>query len=84
MDHERGRGVGFAAHNLGLMHDMCGAGWSFKKNGLQVRKEGCVTIYGIPYSEHSSYAELRDCIRLLRPKRIIPTVNAPSPARSAL
>ncbi|KAL0030110.1 hypothetical protein WJX79_008252 [Trebouxia sp. C0005] len=34
-------------------------GWSYQKKGLQTRREGNVTIYGIPYSEHSSFAELR-------------------------
>ena len=56
------------------------AGWSFQKKGLQTRREGNVTIYGIPYSEHSSFAELRNCVKLLRPKRLIPTVNCPDAA----
>lgn len=56
------------------------AGWSYQKKGLQTRREGNVTIYGIPYSEHSSFAELRDCVKRLRPKRIIPTVNCPDAA----
>ena len=56
------------------------AGWSYQKKGLQTRQEGKVTIYGIPYSEHSSFAELRDCVKRLRPKRIIPTVNCPDAA----
>ena len=55
-------------------------GWSYQKKGLQTRREGNVTIYGIPYSEHSSFAELRDCVKRLRPKRIIPTVNCPDAA----
>lgn len=55
-------------------------GWSYQKKGLQTRREGNVTIYGIPYSEHSSFAELRDCVKRLRPKRIVPTVNCPDAA----
>ena len=55
-------------------------GWSFQKRGVNVRKEGNVSIYGIPYSEHSSYDELRDCVRTLRPRKLIPTVNAANAA----
>ena len=58
----------------------CGAGWSFRKNGLDVRYHDRVTIYGIPYSEHSSFAELRECVKALRPLKVIPTVNASNPA----
>ncbi|KAI3427032.1 hypothetical protein D9Q98_006974 [Chlorella vulgaris] len=58
-------------------------GWSWKvRGGLQVRTEGCVKIIGVPYSEHSSFPELRDCVRSLRPKRLVPTVNAAGPAQS--
>eukprot|EP00045_Choanoeca_perplexa_P008213 m.75384 g.75384 ORF g.75384 m.75384 type:complete len:181 (-) comp14403_c0_seq1:38-580(-) len=37
--------------------------------------KGKITSYGIPYSEHSSYTELKQCVQALKPKRIIPTVN---------
>ena len=52
-------------------------GWSYRKSGvLQRREDGCVTTIGIPYSEHSSYEELQDCVKTLRPKKLVPTVNA--------
>jgi len=44
------------------------AGWTFRKSGgLEVRREGCATIYGVPYSEHSNFEArplqgLRACI----------------------
>ena len=59
---------------------MRNAGWSFKKGGgLETRTEGNVTVYGIPYSEHSSFNELRQCVAAFRPSRLIPTVNCPTP-----
>ena len=58
------------------------AGWSYRKNGLETRQQGPVTIYGVPYSEHSSFPELRECVKLLRPKRLVPTVNAGNPTAS--
>ena len=53
------------------------AGWTYRRSGKQdVRQEGNVKIYGVPYSEHSSFPELRDCVATLRPLKLIPTVNA--------
>jgi len=53
-------------------------GWSFSaSNGnlISTRRSGNKTIHGVPYSEHSSFAELVDCLLCLRPKRIVPTVS---------
>lgn len=36
----------------------------------------------VPYSEHSNWLELRDCVRTLRPRKLVPTVNAATPARA--
>jgi DNA cross-link repair 1A protein len=62
-------------------------GWTFrprKPDTLERREDGCVVTLGVPYSEHSSYPELRDCVRMLRPKRVIPTVAGDSAKARAL
>lgn len=58
-------------------------GWSHRKApGLQCWREGATAVYGVPYSEHSSWTDLRACVAALRPRKIVPTVNATTPARS--
>ena len=47
-------------------------GWS---RIVSTKTKGRFTVHGIPYSEHSSFAELVDCLECLKPKRIIPTVS---------
>ena len=62
-------------------------GWSYTKkmdeDGFNVNpwieNEGRTRTYAIPYSEHSSYTELREFIKFLKPKKITPTVNAITP-----
>uniref|UniRef100_UPI0037E7EF5A DNA cross-link repair 1A protein n=1 Tax=Semicossyphus pulcher TaxID=241346 RepID=UPI0037E7EF5A len=55
-------------------------GWTFSQQvdsveDIQPQISGNVSIYGIPYSEHSSFLELKRFVQWLRPLKIIPTVN---------
>ena len=47
-------------------------GWMYemRKTGFPVRRKGPCHIHLVPYSEHSSYAELRDYVRWLRPAQV--------------
>ncbi|MQL69823.1 hypothetical protein Taro_002099 [Colocasia esculenta] len=53
------------------------SGWVYKKNNVvfPVSVNESLEIHIVPYSEHSSYEELREYVRFLRPKRVIPTVG---------
>ncbi|KAM8837604.1 DNA cross-link repair 1A protein isoform 2-T2 [Spinachia spinachia] len=55
-------------------------GWTFSQRvesvgDIQPQISGNVSIYGIPYSEHSSFLEMKRFVQWLRPLKIIPTVN---------
>jgi DNA cross-link repair 1A protein len=45
-------------------------------DGVNATFNGNITIYGIPYSEHSSFTELRRFVQFLKPAEVIPTVHA--------
>ncbi|KAK1793988.1 hypothetical protein P4O66_010906, partial [Electrophorus voltai] len=57
-------------------------GWTFTQSvgveNIQAQVKDNISIYGIPYSEHSSYLELRRFVQWLQPLKIIPTVNVGS------
>ncbi|CAN1351544.1 DNA ligase 6 [Linum perenne] len=52
-------------------------GWTYevKKSKFSVRKKDSCEVHLVPYSEHSNYDELREYVKFLRPKRVIPTVG---------
>jgi DNA cross-link repair 1A protein len=60
-------------------------GWTHQRNntintnpneGIKIVEETKnIKIYGLEYSEHSSFSELKTCVQTLKPRKIIPTVN---------
>eukprot|EP00899_Mesostigma_viride_P009391 jgi/Mesvir1/18453/Mv14307-RA.1 len=63
-------------------------GWSYeyKKKGISVRTQDNLAIHLVPYSEHSSFAELQAMVSLVKPVRLVPTVgvdNGPDAEKAA-
>jgi DNA ligase-1 len=52
-------------------------GWTYevKRNKFAVRTKDSFEIHLVPYSEHSNYDELREYVKFLKPKRVVPTVG---------
>jgi DNA cross-link repair 1A protein len=48
---------------------------SKSKSVVNIVHKGNIVVCGVPYSEHSSFPELVDCIHGLQPRIIIPTVS---------
>lgn len=61
-------------------------GWTYSNkignvlDSLKPVSKNNITIYGVPYSEHSSFSELQEFVQFLRPEKIIATVNIGSSA----
>jgi len=52
-------------------------GWSLSRTGIiSCRNSKNMSIYSVPYSEHSSFPELVDCLECLKPAKIVVTVGA--------
>jgi DNA cross-link repair 1A protein len=49
-------------------------GWCASRGG-RAQQSGALRIHEVAYSEHSSFAELQQCVRDLQPERIVPTVR---------
>ncbi|XXG40719.1 hypothetical protein AAC387_Pa01g1367 [Persea americana] len=61
-------------------------GWTFgkgkKKTPGRRWQQGTIIRYEVPYSEHSSFTELREFVQFLSPEKIVPSVNNSSPESS--
>ncbi|XP_039016858.1 DNA cross-link repair 1A protein-like [Hibiscus syriacus] len=67
------------ARRFSLVVAFSPTGWSFgkgkKKSPGRRWQQGTIIRYEVPYSEHSSFSELRDFVKLVSPENIIPSVN---------
>ena len=50
----------------------CPTGWMYemKRSKIPVKTKGPNSIHLVPYSEHSSYNELREYVRFLKPHKV--------------
>ena len=59
-------------------HATAGATQTPMRQPGQPLPPGGVTLLSAPYSEHSSFGELRQCVSWARPARVVPTANCRS------
>ncbi|MEW5298883.1 MAG: hypothetical protein WDW36_001957 [Sanguina aurantia] len=66
-----------ATHGAAEIVAFCPTGWMYemKHTAFPVRSKEACSIHLVPYSEHSSYNELLQYVRFLRPQQVIPTVG---------
>ncbi len=50
---------------------MVPTGWTYqmKRDAFPVRSKGSAHIHLVPYSEHSSFSELQEYVRFMRPAK---------------
>ncbi|XP_010672310.2 DNA cross-link repair protein SNM1 isoform X1 [Beta vulgaris subsp. vulgaris] len=76
------------AERFSLIVAFSPTGWAFgkgKKNAGRAGRrwqQGTIIRYEVPYSEHCSFEELREFVKLISPTKIIPSVNNDSEASS--
>lgn len=63
-----GEELGVAGEVVGF----CPTGWVYemRRNAFPVRTRGSLSVHLVPYSEHSSYSELREYVKWLKPKQV--------------
>ncbi|PPD95423.1 hypothetical protein GOBAR_DD07559 [Gossypium barbadense] len=71
------------ARRFNLVVAFSPTGWTFvkgkKKSPGRRWQQGTIIRYEVPYSEHSSFTELREFVKLVSPENIIPSVNNEGP-----
>ncbi|KAM0872563.1 hypothetical protein ACQ4PT_038674 [Festuca glaucescens] len=71
------------ANRYDLIVAFCPTGWAFgkgkKKTPGRRWQQGTIIRYEVPYSEHSSFTELREFVRFISPEHIVPSVNNDGP-----
>lgn len=70
--------IGTCQHDFDMVVGFRPTGWSHSSKGgglVKSNTSGNLTVHSVPYSEHSSFPELVDCLRCLKPKKIVPTVS---------